>query len=135
MFKGKSYLIVSLVMLFILSLVFAGCNSEDDNGVAEPAGDSVADTPADDSVVEEGDLAEESVFTLDELADYDGQDGRRAYIAVDGVVYDVTDVPQWKDAEHFGFTAGTDTSDALRNNAPHGASLLNNAVVVGSLAE
>ncbi len=32
-------------------------------------------------------------FTQDELALYDGLEGRKAYIAVDGVVYDVTDIP------------------------------------------
>ena len=138
MLKGKFGLIITLVMVFILALVITGCNGEDDNGIAEPTGDNgedVAGIPSEDSAVEEDDSSEEEVFTLDELADYDGQDGRRAYIAVNGVVYDVTDVPQWQGAEHFGFSSGIDASDALVNNAPHGASLLNDAVVVGSLAE
>ena len=30
----------------------------------------------------------EKIFTLDELKNYDGKEGRKAYIAVDGVVYD-----------------------------------------------
>ncbi len=34
----------------------------------------------------------EKIFTLDELKNYDGKEGRKAYIAVDGVVYDVTNV-------------------------------------------
>ena len=34
-------------------------------------------------------------ITIEELAMYDGTDGNPAYIAVDGVVYDVTDVSAW----------------------------------------
>ena len=32
----------------------------------------------------------EKTFTLAQLAQYDGQNGQPAYVAVDGVVYDVT---------------------------------------------
>ena len=38
----------------------------------------------------------EKIFTLDELKNYDGKEGRKAYIAVDGVVYDVTNVAACK---------------------------------------
>lgn len=39
----------------------------------------------------QGDLPQLEL-TLEELAAYDGKDGNPAYIAVDGVIYDVTDV-------------------------------------------
>lgn len=38
----------------------------------------------------------EKILTLDELKNYDGKEGRKAYIAVDGVVYDVTNVAAWQ---------------------------------------
>ena len=38
----------------------------------------------------------EKEFDLTQLAQYDGQDGRPAYVAIDGIVYDVTAVPAWK---------------------------------------
>ena len=78
----------------------------------------------------------EQTFDLETLARYDGQDGRRAYIAVDGVVYDVTDIPQWQDGVHQGrFSAGKDYSDAIRSESPHGTSMLSRAEVVGVLVD
>ena len=75
-------------------------------------------------------------LTLEELAEFDGLEGRRAYIAVDGIVYDVTDMPQWKDGLHQGrFQAGQDYSRAIREQSPHGTGMLSRAVEVGVLAE
>lgn len=75
------------------------------------------------------------LFTIDDIAQYDGKDGRPAYIVVDGIVYDVTNVPQWRSGSHFGFVAGTDVTDALANSAPHEAGLLKNATIVGSVKD
>ncbi|MBR0600202.1 cytochrome b5 domain-containing protein [Sinanaerobacter chloroacetimidivorans] len=54
-------------------------------------------------------------FTLEELAEYDGMEGRKAYVAINGVVYDVTDEPTWADGKHFGMTAGKDLTDLYRS--------------------
>ncbi|MDW7655594.1 MAG: cytochrome b5 domain-containing protein [Bacillota bacterium] len=73
---------------------------------------------------------------MEELAQYDGLEGRKAYIAVDGVVYDVTEIPQWKDGFHQGrFQAGKDYSAEIRSESPHGLSMLSRAEKVGVLAE
>ena len=70
-------------------------------------------------------------FTAEQLATYDGKDGHSAYIAVDGKVYDVTNVAQWKNGTHAGrFQAGADYTEALKN-APHSAAMLGEAPVVG----
>lgn len=72
-------------------------------------------------------------LTLDELKEYDGQNGNKAYVAVDGVVYDVTDVGVWKNGEHkSGITAGKDLSEAI-NKSPHGKDALEDLPVVGKL--
>jgi bacterioferritin len=71
-------------------------------------------------------------LTPQELAAYDGRNGRPAYIANEGVIYDVTNSPAWHDGEHEDYTAGKDlTSDFAR--APHGESALNGIPVVGTL--
>ncbi len=60
-----------------------------------------------------------SELTPEELAHYDGQEGRPAYIAYQGVVYDLTDSRLWKKGLHMGkHRAGTDLTAALKT-APH----------------
>ncbi len=123
MIIGKKALTIYIFVLFIVLLFAGGCGSPEQTGEVE--------TPEEPAEAEEETA---DLFTLEELAQFDGQDGRPAYIAVDGVVYDVTDVRQWGMGEHFGFAAGSDVTEALKN-APHGSSQLNQAKVVGRLAD
>ena len=48
-----------------------------------------------------GQPAKGPVFTLQQLAKYNGQHGTPAYVAVNGIVYDLTKVPEWKNGRHF----------------------------------
>ncbi|MFD1485872.1 cytochrome b5 domain-containing protein [Lacticaseibacillus baoqingensis] len=75
----------------------------------------------------------DKTFTLDELKQYDGQDGRAAYVAVDGVVYDVSNVGPWAGGKHHGNTAGGDASQAILKS-PHGKGVLAKLPRVGVLA-
>jgi predicted heme/steroid binding protein len=52
------------------------------------------------------------LFTRSELSKYDGKNGNPAYVAVDGVVYDVTNNAAWAAASHFGLSAGRDLTGA-----------------------
>ena len=74
----------------------------------------------------------EKIFTLDELKNYDGKEGLKAYIAVYGVVYDFTNVAAWQGWTHHGNNAGNDVSDRIVK-APHGKSTLEKLEVVGKL--
>ena len=74
----------------------------------------------------------ELTMTLEELAGFDGLEDRRAYIAVDGIIYDVTDIAQWKEGR---YQAGQDYSQEIRNEAPHGTGMLSRAVKVGRLID
>ena len=47
-------------------------------------------------------------FTLEELAQYDGSGGKPAYVAVNGIVYDVSIEATWGGGTHFGLYAGKD---------------------------
>jgi predicted heme/steroid binding protein len=72
-------------------------------------------------------------FTLEELAQYNGKDGNPAYVAVNGKVYDVTDVPAWRGGSHQGaVVAGVDATEFI-SKSPHGASVLNGLKIVGTL--
>lgn len=78
---------------------------------------------------------DQQVFTRETLADFDGKDGRRAYVAFAGKVYDLTDSVMWKDGEHEGeHSAGADLT-AEMDEAPHFPEELDSFPVVGSFAE
>lgn len=73
-------------------------------------------------------------LTLEELAVFDGKNGKKAYIAVDGFIYDVTDSSRWRNGEHNGFKAGNDLSIGI-NSSPHGKSFLTRVPKIGILVE
>ena len=54
--------------------------------------------------------AKQKAFTLEELKYYNGENGRAAYVAVNGVVYDVSQRIGWAGGTHFGLFAGNDLS-------------------------
>ena len=74
-------------------------------------------------------------LTLEELAHFNGKDGMRAFVAVDGIIYDVTDSPAWKDGEHNGNLAGKDLTKEIKEDSPHGIGKLENVVEVGKIKE
>jgi len=55
-------------------------------------------------------LERQKDFTLDELATYDGANGRSAYVAVNGTVYDLSKEATWGGGTHFGLYAGKELS-------------------------
>ena len=72
-------------------------------------------------------------FTLDELKQYDGKEGRPAYIACNGKVYDVTESFMWADGDHQGqHVTGKDLSSEM-SMAPHGEETLERVKLVGVL--
>jgi predicted heme/steroid binding protein/uncharacterized membrane protein len=59
-------------------------------------------------------------WTLDELSRFDGKEGRPAYIAYKGIIYDVSGSRPWKNGSHLmKHAAGNDLTNFLMN-APHG---------------
>ena len=58
-------------------------------------------------------------LTEAQLAEFDGRDGRPAYVAYKGVVYDVSDSTMWDEGYHLGsHQAGADLTDE-HDDAPH----------------
>ena len=70
-------------------------------------------------------------YTPETLAQYNGQNGNPAYIAVNGNVYDVSSLPLWKTGEHFGMVAGVDLTN-LFSKSPHDLTILDRAVKIGT---
>jgi predicted heme/steroid binding protein len=78
---------------------------------------------------------EPQVFTRKSLAEFDGKDGRRAYVAYNGRVFDVTESVMWTDGEHQDeHSAGADLTAEI-DDAPHLPDELDSFLVVGTLVD
>jgi len=78
---------------------------------------------------------ERRVFTRKELRRYNGMAGAPAYVAYEGIVYDVSRSFHWQNGRHHVLHfAGTDLTRRMRD-APHGADLLRRFPVVGELEQ
>ncbi len=74
-------------------------------------------------------------MTREELAQHDGKDGRKAYVAVGGKVYDVSISPLWGGGDHQGLhQAGGDMTEELKS-APHVRTVVERFPLVGQLEE
>jgi predicted heme/steroid binding protein/uncharacterized membrane protein len=72
-------------------------------------------------------------MTRQELARHDGKDGRPAYLAYQGKIYDVTNSKKWRDGKHMlRHEAGQDLTAALAA-APHQDEVFANFEVVAAL--
>ncbi len=71
------------------------------------------------------------LFNKEQLAMNNGQNGNPAYVAVNGIVYDVSSEPSWLSGSHFGLKAGTDLTNRFSECHPNALSLLNRLPKVG----
>lgn len=75
---------------------------------------------------------DERTFTKEELATYNGKNGMPAYVAIRGIVYDVTNSPAWLSGTHLGLYAGNDLT-AEFNTCHHDEIILKTLPIVGKL--
>jgi predicted heme/steroid binding protein len=74
-------------------------------------------------------------MAADDISQFDGKEGRPAYFAYQGRIYDATGSGLWKKGNHVGkHQAGFDLSDALKL-APHGEEKIASLPFVGRLLE
>lgn len=72
-------------------------------------------------------------MTAEELGRFDGKEGRPAYFAYGGRIYDATGSRLWKEGSHVGrHHAGFDLTDALKQ-APHGEDKIKPMPLIGAL--
>jgi predicted heme/steroid binding protein len=85
------------------------------------------------AAAEAGALVGKRELTSEELDAFDGRDGRRAYIAYQGIIYDVTQGGSWPSGTHMGrHQAGQDLTRDLAL-APHNDQRVREMPVVGTL--
>ena len=104
------------MLLFVLGL--SACTEE------EPNEETPVPTQNEEQLIE---------LTLEELSYYNGKDGKPAYIAVQGFIYDVTDSSFWRNGLHNGYEAGQDLTTAIINSSPHGIDNMSRVPKVGIL--
>lgn len=74
-------------------------------------------------------------FTIEELATYNGKNGAPAYIAVNDIVYNMSNIPAWAAATHFGLKAGNDLTKEFNSCHPGSEAILTTLPKVGILVE
>jgi predicted heme/steroid binding protein len=78
-------------------------------------------------------LTEQKKVTQQELEENNGKNGKPAYIAYKGKVYDVTQSSFWLDGDHLGMhQAGKDLTEELEM-APHREETFQRVKLVGEL--
>lgn len=131
-----------LITLMVFTLSFTGCQSDEttsDVPVVEgempiedeqPVDSDEPDMDTDEPITD----ADNIELTLEALVTYNGKDDMPAYVAHNGIIYDVSDVPQWANGTHNGQYAGTDLTGKIEK-APHGVKNLELATKVGVIVE
>jgi predicted heme/steroid binding protein len=71
-------------------------------------------------------------FTKSQLALRNGQDKPQIWVALNGMIYDVTTSRLWRNGKHYEHWAGQDLTDELKE-APHTEKVFEKFVVVGRL--
>ena len=71
-------------------------------------------------------------FTRSQLALRNGQDKPQVWVALNGVIYDVTLSRLWRNGKHYEHWAGQDLTDELKD-APHTEKVFDKFKPVGKL--
>jgi len=110
---------ILITSTILISLLVGGCSSATQSTTPNSSSTTTTTTATD--------------MTTQELAKYDGQNGNPAYVAVNGVIYDVSNAKEWQNGIHKnGVKAGVDQTKMLAQS-PHGDSVLKKLPVIGKL--
>ena len=94
-------------------LFLVACLSLTASGPARAAEGKAADAAA------PAEAWKNKTFTAEELKKYNGKDGMPVYVAVDGIVYNLSGSKYWKSGQHMKLhQSGTDLSSAIHKDAP-----------------
>ena len=77
-------------------------------------------------------MSELPVYTKSQLALRNGQDKPQIWVALNGIIYDVTESRLWRNGKHYEHWAGQDLTEELAD-APHTETVFEKFVAVGRL--
>ena len=98
---SRNKLVMVIAFMAVAIFLISGCAQNEPQDLTTP---EVTEPSQQNEIT----ASDEKIFTLDELKQYNGKDGKPAYVAVDGIVYDVSASDKWKNGDHNGFEAGND---------------------------
>lgn len=133
--KTRHFTRLFAVIAIGFALLLSACEQSSNTTGNATDGTTAANTTAATTSAADETSASQLTLTLAELAEYNGMDGKPAYVAVDGLIYDFTELGGWEGGKHNGYEAGTDLTEAIDAASPHGRGVLDRAPVVGSLVE
>ncbi len=131
----KAKIFCVMIITVVAALALLGCSQELPSSVEPtdtPGGAAAQEDTATDEIVDETGMLS---LTLEELAQYNGQDGMPAYVAIDGVIYDMSAIVPWAGGKHNGHIAGADLTEDLKTRSPHGVRVLELLPKVGTIKE
>lgn len=130
----KHVLLVSLLLIGVL--ILSGCAPAEtsEEATAEASSEATTEVASEETTEATSEDTSEVQLTLEELKAYNGDNGMPIYLAHDGVIYDVSDLPQWSSGQHNGIKAGTDITGVIEK-APHGVGNLKLGTPVGKIVE
>lgn len=122
----KVLIVTTFVLTFIFTVVLIGCSSNKSNTPQQSNQNTTSQSNTAANVPNK-------TFTVADLKNYTGANGGPAYVAVSGIVYDVTHARKWRNGQHEqGIVAGVDLTNAM-GDSPHGTSVLSEIPIVGKL--
>ena len=124
-------LILVVVVLLLITTACSTAKEEIPANIDKEMTEEVVEQIPEEAMIEDTEMIK---LTIDELAMYNGEDGQPAYVAIEGVIYDVTGIPAWTGGKHNGNMAGQDLTEAIKK-APHGDSKLEILKIVGEIVE
>ncbi|MDY6794944.1 MAG: cytochrome b5 domain-containing protein [Actinomycetota bacterium] len=129
-------LLIMLCMAALITLPLIGCGGgSEEVQTSQP----MEEDASGDETIQGNEDTELATFTQEELARYDGSGGNPAYVAVEGIVYDVSDSQYWPSGEHtpcgLDAVAGKDLSGVLDESPPRMRELIEKMPVVGVLEQ
>ena len=77
---------------------------------------------------------EQRIFSRAQLALRNGQDKPEVWVALNGIIYDVSKSRLWNKGKHYEHWAGQDLTDELPD-APHNEKVFDKFKVVGKLTD
>ena len=113
--KISTLLTLIILILFYISLItgfvyvkifYTKNNNESDKGII-----SASATATSTQTIKSTSSSAEKIFNAKELSKYDGKNGQSAYVAVEGRVYDMSEV--FKDGVHYGHEAGKELTNSF----------------------